>query len=325
VYESSTYPGCTEEDCVPVVEQVSGLRAGQGFQVGYSPERINPGDPEHRFATITKVVSAQSPEALERVARLYGEVVHAGIHRAPDIRTAEAAKIIENTQRDINIALMNELAVLFHRMGLNTLDVLRAAGTKWNFLRFTPGLVGGHCIPVDPYYLTYKAEQLGYFPQVILAGRRINDSMGRYVAQEAAKLLSRRGVGLSGARALVLGATFKEDVADARETRVVELVRELEQFGLHVEVHDPVLGPEGLRGIGLQPADPSGLAEMGSARGLGRFDLVVLAVPHQSFRNAGAKTLLSHLREPNRGVIVDVKGALDPSEVTADGAGYWRL
>lgn len=323
VYESSTYPGCTEEDCVPVVQEASGLRAGVDFKVGYSPERINPGDPEHRFETIRKVVSGQDAATLERVAGLYRRVVPAGVYRAPDIRTAEAAKIIENTQRDLNIALMNELAIIFHRMGIDTQEVLAAARTKWNFLPFAPGLVGGHCIPVDPYYLTHKAEELGYFPEVILAGRRINDGMGAWVAREALKRLSRSGRPLQGARALVLGATFKEDVPDARNSRVLDLVRELEAFGVATRVHDALLGPEGVQRLGF--TWPEHAPFDGAGADGARYQLVVLAVPHRAYREASPAAYAALLSPGHGGLVADVRGALPREELERAGAGYWRV
>ncbi|MBK6762532.1 MAG: nucleotide sugar dehydrogenase, partial [Micrococcales bacterium] len=231
VYESTVYPGCTEEDCIPVLERASGLRVDQGFDVGYSPERINPGDRTRRLADVVKIVSGSSHEAEERVADLYGGIVSAGIHRAPSIRVAEAAKVIENTQRDVNIALVNELALLFHRLGLDTAEVLAAAGTKWNFLPFRPGLVGGHCIGVDPYYLTHKAIEVGHYPEVILAGRRINDSMGTYVADQLVLLMIRKGLRVGGAKVLVLGLAFKENCPDTKNTRVVDIVERLREYG----------------------------------------------------------------------------------------------
>ena len=252
IFESTVYPGCTEEVCVPLLEQASGLPwtgggqadAGEGFYVGYSPERINPGDKEHRLETIVKVVSGDTPETLERVANLYGEVVQAGVHRAASIKVAEAAKVIENTQRDLNIALMNELALIFNRLDIDTLDVLEAAGTKWNFLPFRPGLVGGHCIGVDPYYLTYKAEAVGHHPQVILAGRKTNDNMGKFVAEQTVKRLVKHGHRVSGAKVAVLGLTFKENCPDLRNSRVVDIIAELQEYCCDVLVHDPLADPE---------------------------------------------------------------------------------
>jgi UDP-N-acetyl-D-glucosamine/UDP-N-acetyl-D-galactosamine dehydrogenase len=322
VYESTVYPGCTEEVCIPILERESGLRAGIDFKVGYSPERINPGDPEHGLENVVKVVAGQDAETTERLAQVYGLVVRAGIYRAPDIRTAEAAKVIENVQRDLNIALMNELAMLFHRMGLDTQEVLAAARTKWNFLPFEPGLVGGHCIPVDPYYLTHKAQELGYHPEVILAGRRINDAMGRYVAEQTVKLLIRAGRPVRGARVLVLGVTFKENVRDARNSRVLDLVQELEGYGCAVDVHDPCVGEVDRERLGLNFVDdpferpPEG------------YDAVVLAVPHRAFRAREWAAYLALFGDARPGVFVDVKGVFreaaksqgNPHEVI-----YWSL
>lgn len=305
VYESTVYPGCTEEVCVPILEAESGLRAGAGFKVGYSPERINPGDGEHTLSNVVKVVAGQDEETRKRVTSVYRQVVAAGVYEAPDIKTAEAAKVIENVQRDLNIALMNELAMLFHRMGLNTREVLRAARTKWNFLPFAPGLVGGHCIPVDPYYLTHRAEEIGYHPELILAGRRINDGMGLYVARETVKHIIRAGKAVQGAAALVLGVAFKENVKDVRNTRVVDLIRELESFGVRVTVHDPVVGAEPLRRLGFRVAeDPWGEGS--------RYDAVVLAVPHAAFRgrSPGDFPALLGRGQGSSGVLVDVKGVL---------------
>jgi len=319
VYESTVYPDTTEGVCVPLLEESSGLRAGEDFKVGYSPERTNPGDPEHSLDRVVKIVAGQDADALEVVAGLYEVVVGAGVHRAPDIRTAEAAKVIENVQRDLNIALMNELAILFHRMGINTGEVLRAAGTKWNFLPFQPGLVGGHCIPVDPYYLTFKAEELGYHPEVILAGRRINDTMGSYVAQETVKLLIRARRPVHDARALVLGFTFKENVTDVRNTRVAELVRELASYGVAVVVHDPLAGLARLTEAGMTVAAAPFEAP-------DRYDAVVIAVPHAEFRRRGARAYVGLLRSgEGPGVIVDVRGMLPSAEVTLAGALYWAL
>ena len=319
VYESTVYPGCTEEVCVPILERESGLRAGVDFKVGYSPERINPGDPEHGLEHVVKVVAGQDAETTERLARVYGLVVRAGIYRAPDIRTAEAAKVIENIQRDLNIALMNELAMLFHRMGLNTREVLAAARTKWNFLPFEPGLVGGHCIPVDPYYLTHKAQELGYHPELILAGRRINDAMGRYVAEQTVKLLIQAGRPVRGARVLVLGITFKENVPDVRNSRVLDLVRELEDYGCQVAVHDPLVGREGLEALEVEVADDPFSAGL-------RYDAVVLAVPHRPFRERPAEAYRALLDDGiGPGVVVDVRGVLTGLERSNPHVLYWRL
>lgn len=316
VYESTVWPGLTEEVCVPILEQESGLRCGRDFEVGYSPERINPGDKAHTLPTITKVVAGQSPEGTELLAELYGSVVRAGIFRARDIRTAEAAKVIENTQRDLNIALMNELAMIFERLGIDTLDVLEAAGTKWNFLPFRPGLVGGHCIGVDPYYLTFKAESLGFHPQVILAGRNTNDSVARHVAQAAVKRLIRAGSPVKGAKVGVLGLTFKENVPDLRNTKVVDLVAELRDYGAEVLVHDALADPEeALAEYGLR------LAELSELRSL---DALVLAVAHQAYRDIPAAEIRKWFA-PDRGLVLDVKGFFDRAELAALGLELWRL
>ena len=316
VYESTVYPGATEMDCVPVLEAESGLTCGRDFTVGYSPERINPGDREHRFETITKVVSGSDPRTRALVAAVYGSVVKAGVHEAPSIAVAEAAKVIENTQRDVNIALMNELAVIFHRMGIDTRDVLEAAGTKWNFLAFQPGLVGGHCIGVDPYYLTHRAEQLGHNPEVILAGRRINDTMGQYVAQETVKRLLRSRGGQAGPlRVTVLGLTFKEDVPDIRNTRVVDIVSELRGFGVEVAMHDPLApADEAAREYGLTLTPRAALPPA---------DAVVLAVPHAAYRSEGWDLVTGVLKD-GRGLVMDVKGMLDRTR-KPDGVQLWRL
>lgn len=301
VYESTVYPGATEEDCVPLLESESGLRFNEDFFVGYSPERINPGDKEHRFETICKVTSGSTPEAAEFVDALYSRVVTAGTHLAPSIKVAEAAKVIENTQRDVNIALVNELALVFNRLGIDTHDVLEAAGTKWNFLRFTPGLVGGHCIGVDPYYLTHKAQEVGYHPEVILAGRRLNDSMGEYVAAQLVREMLKRGIDTRGARVLVLGLTFKENTPDLRNTRVVDIVAELEEFGLAVDVHDPWVDVDEAdreHGIGVVKAPESGA-----------YDAVVLAVAHREFRELGAHGVRA-FRKDDSSVVYDLKSVL---------------
>jgi len=314
VYESTVYPGATEEDCIPVLEAESGLTFGRDFTVGYSPERINPGDKEHRFTTIKKVVSGSDPQTLQIVADVYASVVTAGIHKAPSLKAAEAAKVIENTQRDLNIALMNELSLIFHRLGIDTHDVLDAAGTKWNFLRFTPGLVGGHCIGVDPYYLTHRAQRAGYHPEVILAGRRINDDMGAFIAREVVRhLLTARSGGTPVVT--VLGLTFKEDVPDIRNTRVVDIIGELQGFGVDVQVHDPVADPaEAVKeyGVTLTPA-----ADLRPAHA------VVLAVSHKAFR-AGNWDMIKPLLAGGKGMVADVKGVLDraaqPDDIT-----LWRM
>ena len=315
VYESTVYPGATEEDCVPVLERMSGLKAGKDFFVGYSPERINPGDKDHTFTKITKVVSGQTPEILEIVAKVYESVVTAGVHRASSIKVAEAAKVIENTQRDLNIALMNELALIFNRMGIDTRDVLAAAGTKWNFLKFEPGLVGGHCIGVDPYYLTHKAAIVGYIPQVILAGRSINDDMGRYVAQQAIRQLIAQGGTVKGAVITVLGFTFKENVPDLRNTRVIDIVNELNTYDVKVQIHDPYADSAEAQheyGVELVPTE-----KLAPAR------VVVFAVPHHHYLEDAWATVTARL-EGGRGAVIDVKGKLDRASVPA-GVTLWRL
>jgi UDP-N-acetyl-D-glucosamine/UDP-N-acetyl-D-galactosamine dehydrogenase len=315
VYESTVYPGATEEDCLPILEEASGLAAGRDFTVGYSPERINPGDKAHRFETIRKVVAGQDARTLEIVAAVYGSVVRAGLHRAPSIKVAEAAKVIENAQRDLNIAFMNELSAIFHELGIDTKDVLAAAATKWNFLNFTPGLVGGHCIGVDPYYLTYRAQKAGYHPDVILAGRRINDSIGVRVARECLRLLLKAG---SRARLVtVLGLTFKENVVDLRNSQVIDIIRELQSFGVDVQVHDPLADSAAAMqeyGIALRADLHKDLAPA---------DAVILAVAHDTYRTSGWP-LMTRLLDNGRGLVMDVKGALDPLGKPAE-IDVWRL
>ena len=316
VFESTVFPGATEEVCVPLMEAESGFQVNQDFTVGYSPERINPGDRQHSLETIVKVVAGSNAATGRLLARVYGTVVKAGIHQAPSIRVAEAAKVIENTQRDLNIALMNELAMIFNRMGIDTRDVLAAAGTKWNFLPFTPGLVGGHCIGVDPYYLTFKAETLGYHPEMILAGRRINDNMGKYVTDQAVKLLIRTGRPVRGCRVAVLGLTFKEDVPDLRNTRVVDIVRELEQYGIEVLVNDAMADAEeamAYYGITLRP-----LADLPPVDG------VILAVRHKAYLEMGLEAIAGLCRG-DRPLVLDLKAVFDPPEQGADRITYWRL
>jgi UDP-N-acetyl-D-galactosamine dehydrogenase len=313
VYESTVYPGAIEEDCVPVLERASKLHAGRDFTVGYSPERINPGDKAHRFETITKVVAAQDEATLDIVADVYGSVVTAGVHRAPSIKVAEAAKAIENTQRDLNIAFMNELSAICHQLDIDTGDVLAAAATKWNFQRFYPGLVGGHCIGVDPYYLTYRAERAGYHPQVILAGRRINDGVGRRVAQECVRRLVRRN--RTRAVVTVLGITFKENVPDARNSRVADIIDELRSFGIEVQVHDPLADRgEIAREYGV---DLVGLEQLRPA------DAVIVAVAHQQFVD-GAWALMRRLLANGEGVVLDVRSILDRGDAPR-GIELWRL
>jgi UDP-N-acetyl-D-galactosamine dehydrogenase len=313
VYESTVYPGVTEEVCGPVLERLSGMRSGQDFFLGYSPERINPGDKEHTFERIIKVVSGQDAATLERVADVYASVVKAGVHRASSIKVAEAAKVIENTQRDLNIALMNELALIFDRIGIRTRDVLEAAGTKWNFLRFMPGLVGGHCIGVDPYYLTTKAEELGYQPEVILAGRRINNNVGAFVAQKTLKLLASAQVSLHQARVGILGLTFKENVPDLRNSKVPDIAAELAQFGVKALVHDPLGDPEEAHeeyGVTLSPWED-----------MKDLDAIIYAVAHDFYKQQGIEKLLTRVRKG--GAFVDVKSQIDPRTVA--GYAYWSL
>jgi UDP-N-acetyl-D-galactosamine dehydrogenase len=315
VFESTVYPGATEEICIPILEQHSGMKWKQDFFVGYSPERINPGDKERTLTKIVKVVSGDTPETCERVAQMYGSVVTAGVHRASSIKVAEAAKVIENTQRDLNIALMNELAIIFGRLGIDTHEVLQAAGTKWNFLPFRPGLVGGHCIGVDPYYLTHKAEMVGYHPQVILAGRRINDGMGKFVAEQTIKHLVRNGWQVKDVPVIVLGLTFKEDCPDLRNSRVIDVVHELQSYGATVHVHDPVAdNEEALREYGLQltPWDR-----------LPRAAAIVAAVSHRELKQRPITDYLERLLP--RGVIADVKGQFEPGVIADKQVTLWRL
>jgi len=315
VYESTVYPGATEEVCIPVLERNSGMTWLKDFNVGYSPERINPGDKEHTLATIVKVVAGDTPETLERVAKLYGAVVTAGVYRASSIKVAEAAKVIENTQRDLNIALVNELAIIFNRIGIDTLEVLQAAGTKWNFLPFRPGLVGGHCIGVDPYYLTYKAEMLGYHPEVILAGRRINDNMGKFIAEQAIKQVIRNGNPVKGAKIIVLGLTFKENVPDLRNSHVIDVINELKSYGAQVFVHDPVPDPEAAR-------HEYGL-ELISWEELPTAEAMVVAVAHRQFRDMGEEKLARKIAKG--GCFIDVKSQFDREGLASAGLRVWRL
>lgn len=314
VYESTVYPGATEDDCVPILERESGLVCGKDFFVGYSPERINPGDKVHTLQSVVKIVSGQTPEVLEIVAQVYEMVALAGVHRAPSIKAAEAAKVIENTQRDLNIALVNELSMIFNRMGIDTLDVLEAAGTKWNFLPFRPGLVGGHCIGVDPYYLTHKAEEMGYHPQVILAGRRINDGMANYVAQQTIKKLIHDGNGAKNAKVGILGLTFKEDVPDLRNSKVFDIIRELNEYGVQTLAYDPVADPDelGHEIAGFKMVAESDLKDL---------DAVIVAVAHRQFKELGVAWITAMLKP--RGVVIDIKGIF-PKESVSDTA-YWRL
>ncbi len=315
VYESTVYPGATEEVCIPIIERESGLKWKEDFFVGYSPERINPGDKERTVTKIVKVVSGDTPATLAKVQEIYGSVITAGVYPASSIKVAEAAKVIENTQRDLNIALMNELSLIFHRIGIDTLEVLKAAGTKWNFLPFRPGLVGGHCIGVDPYYLTHKAEMLGYHPEVILAGRRINDGMGKFIAEQTVKEMIQNNHSIKGCDVIVLGLTFKENCPDLRNSKVIDVIRELESFGCRVHVHDPVAeSAEALHeyGVSLTTWDD-----------LPKATAIVAAVSHQAYLDMSTDTLLAKLAD--NGVFVDVKSVFDPEALVRAGVRLWRL
>lgn len=316
VFESTVYPGATEEVCIPIMEAASGLRFGVDFSVGYSPERINPGDHQHTLATIVKVVSASDDTALTLLQAVYGRIVTAGLYIAPSIKVAEAAKVIENTQRDLNIALMNELAMIFDKMAIDTSEVLAAAGTKWNFLKFTPGLVGGHCIGVDPYYLTFKAESLGYHPEMILAGRRINDNMGKFVAERTVKLLIRAGRRIAGAQVAILGLTFKENVPDLRNTRVVDIIRELAEYEVRTWVHDPLADAaeaQAYYGVTLRPLDT-----------MNDMDAVIVAVMHNEYRQLGLPAICRMCRQ-RPAIVVDLKYLFDPAGMAVEDLMYWRL
>ncbi len=316
VYESTVYPGVTEDICVPILERESKLKFGRDFSVGYSPERINPGDKVHSLDKTVKIISASDRETLDFLEGIYGSVVKAGLHRASSIRVAEAAKVIENTQRDINIALMNELAIIFNKMGIDTIEVLEAAETKWNFLSFRPGLVGGHCIGVDPYYLTYKAESIGYRPEVILSGRRINDNMGKYVAERAVKLLIAADKQVSHSRVAILGLSFKENIPDLRNTRVIDIINELKEYGVEVLVHDPLAVPEEARqhyGV-----------ELVSMKEIREVDAVILAVAHRTYQDMGL-TRIAALCHKGCPILIDIKSVFEPAQARALGINYWRL
>lgn len=316
VFESTVYPGVTEDVCVPILEKESGLRCGVDFKIGYSPERINPGDKVHRLETITKIVSGMDEETLDTVAKVYEIVVDAGVHRAESIKVAEAAKVIENSQRDINIAFMNELSIIFNKMGIDTKAVLEAAGTKWNFLNFRPGLVGGHCIGVDPYYLTYKAEQLGYHSQIILSGRRINDDMGKYVAENLVKNLIKAEKAVKGAKVAILGFTFKENCPDTRNTKIIDIVHELEEYGIHPIVADPAADiAEAKRLYGIEFVDMNTVRDM---------DAVILAVAHTEF-SSFTKQQMDGFFGSGKRVLLDLKGLLNREEFEKAGYSYWRL
>lgn len=315
IFESTVYPGVTEDVCVPILEKSSGFVWKKDFHVGYSPERINPGDKEHTLPKIIKVVSADDEETLEKVATLYESIVVAGVYRASTIKEAEAAKVIENTQRDLNIALMNELAVIFDKLDIDTSNVLKAAGTKWNFLPFNPGLVGGHCIGVDPYYLTYKAETVGYHPEVILAGRRINDSMGKFIAEKAIKIMLKTGQNINNVRVGVLGITFKEDCPDLRNSKVIDIIRELESYGIEVLVHDPIVNPEDVKKhLNISICRWEDMAELGG---------LIIAVPHKKYRDMSVENFMGKMQP--KGCLIDVKSILNPKEVEKTGIHFWRL
>jgi len=319
VYESTVYPGVTEEECVPVLEEESGLKWKEDFHVGYSPERVNPGDKKHTIDKIVKVVAGDTPEITEFLAQLYGSVITAGVHKAPDIKTAEAAKVIENTQRDLNIALMNELSIIFNKMGIDTKSVLEAAGTKWNFLRFEPGLVGGHCIGVDPYYLTFKAQAIGYHPEVILAGRRINDYMGKFVAENTVKKLIKAGKAVKGSKVLILGITFKENISDIRNSKVIDIYNELREYGIEVYVYDPHAYPEEVK-------KEYGIELVEDIDKYKPYDAVVVAVKHKQFIESFSLEKYKKLMENgDRPVLIDIKGMYNREKAISEGFLYWRL
>ena len=318
VFESTVYPGVTEEICVPILERESGLKCGTDFKIGYSPERINPGDKVHRLETIKKIVSGMDEETLDTVAKVYELVVKAGVHRAESIKVAEAAKVIENSQRDINIAFMNELSIIFNKMGIDTKSVLEAAGTKWNFLKFYPGLVGGHCIGVDPYYLTYKAEELGYHSQIILSGRRINDDMGKYVAENTVKDLIKADVSIKNAKIAILGFTFKENCPDTRNTKIIDIYNELKEYGITAVIADPAAdSDEAKRLYGIEFVDMSEIKDC---------DAVILAVAHEQFKSLTMDDFDKMFKNSdNKNVLIDIKGLLDRKEYENAGYIYWRL
>lgn len=319
VYESTVYPGVTEEICVPILEKESGLKCGIDFKVGYSPERINPGDKVHRLTTIKKIVSGMDDESLEEIAKVYSIVVEAGVHKASSIKVAEAAKVIENSQRDINIAFMNELSIIFNKMGIDTLEVLEAAGTKWNFLPFRPGLVGGHCIGIDPYYLTYRAEQFGYHSQIILSGRRINDDMGKYVAEQTVKQLIKANKPIQGAKVGCLGITFKEDCPDARNSKVNDILKELREYGINPIVCDPVAdAPDAKKFYNVDLVDISEFKNL---------DCLIIAVMHKEFKNLSNNQIQNMFASKNnsKNIIIDVKGARNKKDLLDLGFIYWRL
>lgn len=316
VFESTVYPGVTEDICVPILEEHSGLTCGSDFTVGYSPERINPGDKERSLATIVKVVAGQDEKTANLLSQIYGKVITAGIHMAPDIRTAEAAKVIENIQRDLNIALMNELALIFNQLGIDTTEVLRAANTKWNFLKFEPGLVGGHCIGVDPYYLTYKAEEIGYYPTVILSGRRVNDYMGKHVAEQTVKRMIQAGKPVKGSKVLVLGFTFKENIKDIRNTKVIDIINELKEYGIDTYVHDPyTIASEVEAAYGIKTIDDPDKFKP--------YDAIIFAVKHEKLMKYDLTALTGMSAE--KPVLIDVKSVFNKSDAENSGFIYWRL
>ena len=319
VYESTVYPGVTEDICIPILEKESGLKCGVDFKIGYSPERINPGDKVHRLETIVKIVSGMDDESLDTIAKVYELVVEAGVHRAENIKVAEAAKVIENSQRDINIAFMNELSIIFNKMGIDTQSVLKAAGTKWNFLKFFPGLVGGHCIGVDPYYLTYKAEQLGYHSQIILSGRRINDDMGKYVAESIVKNLIKADVSIKSAKVAILGFTFKENCPDTRNTKIIDIYNELKEYGITATVADPCADADEAKHLyGMEFVDMSTIKDC---------DAVILAVAHEEFKTLTQADFDKMFKSGNNDtkVLADIKGLLNRKEYESAGYNYWRL
>ena len=318
VYESTVYPGLTEEECVPILEKESGLKWKEDFHVGYSPERVNPGDKLHTIDKIKKVVAGDTLEITELLAQLYGSVITAGIHKAPNIKTAEAAKVIENTQRDLNIALMNELSLIFHKMDIDTKEVIDAAATKWNFLRFEPGLVGGHCISIDPYYLTFKAEALGYHPEVILAGRRINDNMGKYVAENTVKLMIKAGKAVKDSKVLILGFTFKENISDIRNTRVIDVYNELLEYGVKVYIHDPFVYEDEVK-------EEYGLELIKDVKEFSPYDAIIIAVKHKPFIEELDLMNYKGLIKGEPPILIDIKGLYNKTKVEKEGFLYWRL
>ena len=319
VYESTVYPGLTEEECVPILEKESGLKWKKDFNVGYSPERVNPGDKQHTIDKIVKVVAGDTPEITDFLAKLYGSVITAGVHKAPDIKTAEAAKVIENTQRDLNIALMNELSIIFNKMGIDTRAVLEAASTKWNFLRFEPGLIGGHCIPVDPYYLTFKAQSIGHHPEVILAGRRINDYMGKFVAENTVKKLIKAGKTVKGSKVLILGLTFKENISDIRNTKVIDVYNELKEYGIKVYVYDPYAYPEEVK-------EEYGIELLKDIEGKAPYDAIIVAVKHKPFiEELDFRKYKELMKNEHKPVLIDIKGLYNKEKATNEGFLYWRL